>query len=146
MRKYLIPFALVALALSPACYTHEQAGATTGAIAGAAIGHDLTGGSAVGTLIGAAIGASIGADIGRQMDEADRRRAVYALEHYPTGDTYYWVNPDTGYEYGCTPVRTYRGARGPCRDYVLYTEIDGEPAEIEGTACRHPDGSWRAVD
>ena len=116
-----------------------------GAGVGAAAGHALTD-SPIGALIGAFIGAAIGADIGRQLDEADRRRTAYALEYYQTGDTYRWTNPDTRREYGCTPTRTYDGARGPCRDFVLLTSTNGEPVEIRGRACRAPDGTWRTVE
>lgn len=141
-----VALALGLAALLPGCATHEQAGAATGAGVGAAAGNVLTRGSFVGTLIGAVIGSAIGADIGRQLDEADRREAAYALEYNETGEEYAWVNPDTHRRYRVTPTRTYDGPEGPCREYVLLTSIDGEPAEIQGTACRAPDGTWRTVE
>jgi surface antigen len=145
MYKLLIPLA-VAIALATSCATHEQAGAATGAGVGAAAGNIVTQGSLIGTLVGAAVGAAIGADIGRQMDAEDREQAAYALEHSETGEAHQWVNPDTGHEYACTPTRTYDGPDGPCRDFVMLTSMDGEPAEIRGTACRMPDGSWRTME
>jgi surface antigen len=145
--KILCPFmgGLVALALT-ACATHEQAGAATGAGVGAVAGNALTRGSLLGTLIGAAVGAAVGADVGRQLDEQDRQEAAYALESAPTGESHAWVNPDSGQRYTVRPMRTYEGPEGPCRDFVLLTTIDGEPAEIDGTACRAPDGTWRTVE
>lgn len=145
MRKYLILLALIALSLSPACATRQQSGAVVGAAAGGAVGNVVTRGSFAGTLIGAIVGGAFGSEIGRQLDEADRRRVAYALEYTPTGQAYGWTNPDSGYRYELEPRRTYRGPQGPCRDYVIDTRIDGEPAEIQGTACRYPDGMWRAV-
>lgn len=146
MRCLTIVLALALLATS-GCYTREQQGAATGAVIGGTVGHAVTRGSAVGTLLGALVGAAIGADIGRQLDEADRREAAYALEYVPTGVTHDWVNPDTGREYACRPVRTYEGSAGvPCRDFVILTSIDGQPAEIHGTACRDPDGTWRSAN
>ncbi len=145
MYKLLIPL-MAAAWLTSACATHEQAGAATGAGVGAAAGNVLTRGSLVGTLFGAVVGAAIGADIGRQMDEEDREQAAYALEHAETGETHEWVNPDTGREYSWTPMRTSDGPDGPCRDFVMLTSIDGEPAEIRGTACRAPDGTWRTIE
>lgn len=149
MRKYLIPLTLtltlIALILSPACATRQQTGAAAGAVAGGAVGNVVTRGSFVGTLLGAVVGGAVGAEIGRQLDEADRRRAAYALEYTPTGEAYGWTNPDTGYRYELEPTRTYSGPQGPCRDYVIDTRIHGEPAEIQGTACRYPDGVWRAA-
>ncbi len=132
--------------VAPACATHEQSGALAGAGVGAAAGSAMTRGSFVGTLLGAIVGAAIGSDIGRQLDEADRREAAYALEHYSTGAAYAWVNPDTGHRYSCTPTRTFSGPDGPCRDFVLLTTIDGEPVEIRDAACRGPDGIWRTVE
>lgn len=128
-----------------ACATHEQTGALTGAGVGAATGSALTRGSVVGTLLGAFIGAAVGAEIGRQMDEADRRHAAYALEHNPTNQPARWVNPDTGYEYTFTPTRTYQGGQGPCREFVMNALIGGQPEQVYGTACRQPDGSWQIL-
>ena len=143
MKRPIILTAALSLFVATACATHEQAGTVAGAGVGAATGHALTRGSAVGTLLGAFIGAAIGADIGRQMDAYDRKRTAYALEYYGTGEAYVWVNPDTGYEYHCTPREAYDGAEGPCRDFVMQTYIDGRAENVEGTACRQPDGSWR---
>jgi len=136
----------VVLSLTAGCATHEQAGTVAGAGVGAAAGHALTRGSVVGTLLGAIIGAAIGADIGRQMDAYDRERAAYALEYYASGEPYVWVNPDTGYEYRCTPTEPYDGAEGPCRDFTMQTVIDGQPQDVHGTACRQPDGTWQMVE
>jgi len=146
MRRLSTLVLAVSVAFGAACATHEQAGAVAGAGVGAAAGNALTRGSFVGTLFGAVIGAAIGADIGRQLDEADRRETAYALEHYRTGEAYVWVNPDTGYRYSCTPVASFEGPDGPCRDFVLLTTMEGEPAEIRGTACRGPDGAWRTTE
>lgn len=143
LARNLVVLASLALVV-PACATHEQAGAATGATIGAVTGHALTD-SPIGALIGAIIGASVGADIGRQLDEADRLRTAYALEYYRTGDTHRWANPDTGHRYSCTPTRTYDGDRGPCREFTLLTIIEGERAEIQGTACRDRDGTWRTL-
>ena len=143
-----ISILLVALAVAlaaPACATQEQTGALAGAGVGAAAGNALTRGSFVGTIFGAAVGAAIGADIGRQLDDIDRRETAYALEHYRSGESYAWVNPDTGRSYSCTPTVTFYRRGAPCRDFILLTDIDGEPTEVLGTACRAPDGTWHAV-
>jgi surface antigen len=146
MDKLSAPLALAIALATSSCATHEQAGAATGAGVGAVAGNVVTQGSLVGTLIGAAVGAAVGADIGRQMDEEDREQAAYALEYSETGEAHEWTNPDTGREYAWTPTRTYDGPEGPCRDFVMLTSIDGEPAEIRGTACRAPDGTWRTIE
>jgi surface antigen len=137
---------LVASALvlgSTSCATHEQSGALTGAGIGAVAGNVLTGGSLIGTLVGGAVGAAVGSDVGRQLDEVDRLEAAYALEHSPTGGEHEWVNPDSGRAYSLEPTRTFEGPEGPCREFVLWTRLEGEPAEVRGIACRGPDGMWR---
>ncbi|HKE18401.1 MAG TPA: glycine zipper domain-containing protein [Kofleriaceae bacterium] len=143
-RLAILLLAAVAV-LAPACATQEEAGAATGAGIGAVAGNALTRGSLVGTLFGAAVGAAIGSSAGRQLDEQDRLEAGYALENYPTGEEYGWVNPDTHGRYEVTPTRTFEGPDGPCRDFVLLTTMNGEPAEIRGTACRAPDGTWHTL-
>lgn len=142
----MIPILAVACAFAPSCATQEQAGGVAGAGVGAAAGNAITDGSFVGTLLGAVVGAAIGSDIGRQLDDADRREAAYALEEGPTGEPHAWINPDSGRRYSVEPTRTYRGPEGPCRDFVMLTSVDGEPAEIRGTACRAPDGTWRTLE
>jgi surface antigen len=143
--RFLVTLFAATLLSTTACATHEQSGATTGAVVGGAVGHSVTRGSFVGTLIGAFVGAAIGADIGRQWDEADRREAAWALEYQRTGEAHRWANPDTGYEYSCTPTRTFDEGGRACRDFVVLTYIDGEPTEVHSTACRDADGTWRAV-
>jgi surface antigen len=32
-----------------------------------------------------------------------------------------------------------------CRDFRLLAEIEGQPDEVTGTACRRPDGTWEAI-
>ena len=31
----------------------------------------------------------------------------------------------------------------PCRDFTTVTEIDGSRQQVQGTACRQPDGTWK---
>lgn len=78
------------------------------------------------------------------MDETDRMRTAYVLETQPTGAYTEWRNPDTGRSYVVVPTRTYAAAQGPCREYTMDAVIDGRMQRVYGTACRQPDGSWRA--
>ena len=44
-----------------------------------------------------------------------------------------------------TPTRTYKTAERDCRDYEQTVIVDGREEIIHGTACREPDGTWRAL-
>ena len=79
------------------------------------------------------------------MDDVDRLKAQRTLEGTPTGQTTSWRNPDSGYQYEVTPTRTYQEQGRPCREYTTEAWIDGKRETIRGTACREPDGSWRAI-
>ncbi len=123
-----------------------------------------TGGALVGGLIAAAAhgnpaaiaasvigGGLLGGLVGSMLDERDRRMAAeaahQALETAPTGTAVAWQNPDTGHSGAVTPIRTYQMANGTyCREYQQSVTIDGKPEQVMGTACRQPDGSWKAAN
>lgn len=127
------------------CETQEQTGQVLGGVAGAAAGSQVGGGSGrtIATIGGAILGAAIGGRVGSNMDERDLRQTGQALESTETGETARWVNPDTGNAFAVRPTSTYQAADGPCREYELDAEIDGEDETITGTACRQADGTWR---
>ena len=131
---------MLALGLT-GCATHEQAGGVTGAGVGALAGHAL--GGDIGMLFGAVAGAAVGSEIGRQVDERDRYRAAYILERNRINQGSTWVNPETGRAYRLTPTRTWESARGPCREFRMDAQVDGQWRPVYGSACRQPDGDWQ---
>lgn len=140
---------LLALALA-ACQsepTKEQIGTVAGGVLGGVIGYQIGGGTGqvVATVAGTLIGGYLGSRIGKSMDEKDRAKAAQALETAPTGAPTSWRNPDTGATYTVTPTRTYQEASGPCRDYTTKAVLDGKTETVQGTACRQPDGTWKAA-
>jgi surface antigen len=151
MRRSTLISACLCTALLAGCETapdrpKEQAGTVIGAVVGGVVGNQVGhgGGRAAATILGAVAGGMIGQSIGRSMDENDRLRAAHVLEANPTGAATSWRNPDTGHQYTVVPTRTYAAAQGPCREYTMDTVIGGRPERVYGTACRQPDGSWRA--
>jgi surface antigen len=45
-----------------------------------------------------------------------------------------------------TALRTFRGPGGFCRAYALtVSEVDGEGASWQATACRDPGGQWHPM-
>jgi surface antigen len=148
-RKYLLT-ALLALAVLGACGSNspkEDVGTVAGAILGGALGHQIGRGSGntAATIGGAALGAFLGNRVGRSMDREDQRKTAGALERSPDDRSTTWRNPNTGQIYSITPPRTYRGDSGPCREFTTTNEMDGRAEVVHGTACRQPDGSWRAL-
>ena len=144
-RKHIVT-ALLALLFLGACESNpskEDIGMATGAVLGGVLGHQIGSGSGntIATIGGAALGAFVGSRIGRD----DQRKTAAALERSPDDRATTWKNPNTGQTYSVTPTRTYEGGSGPCRDFKTTTEIDGREEVVHGTACRQPDGSWKAA-
>ncbi len=128
--------------------TQEQSGMVIGGILGGVLGSQVGGGSGrtVATIVGAIAGATIGGAVGRSMDESDRLKTAHALETVRTGVPSQWRNPDTGNRYTVVPTKTYESAGTPCREYTVDAVVAGQRDKVYGTACRQPDGSWRAVN
>jgi len=148
-RKHLVA-TLLALPLLGACETapsKADIGMATGAVLGGVLGHQVGSGSGrtIATVGGAALGAFLGSRIGRNMDQNDQRKTAEALESSPSDHPTTWRNPDSGQSFSVTPTRTYASPSGPCRDFTTVTEIDGREEVVHSTACRQPDGTWKAA-
>lgn len=112
-----------------------------GGVPGAQIGEGS--GKTAATIVGTMAGAMIGGAIGRSMDDTDRLKTARSLETVRTGVPSTWRNPDTGNEYTVVPTRTFDSNTGPCREYTVDAR-GGKREKIYGTACRQPDGAYRA--
>jgi surface antigen len=143
----LVASTLAACESPPSNPSRRDTGMVIGGVLGGVIGHEVGGGSGrtAATILGTLIGAAIGGSIGRSMDETDRIKAAHTLETVRSGVSSQWVNPDTGHRYAVTPTRTYSSASGPCREYTVDAVIGVRADKVFGTACRQPDGSWRAM-
>jgi len=123
-------------------------GTILGAIFGAATGTQVGKGRGrtVAILGGAVLGAVLGGEIGRSMEKSDRARTQRVLETTPTGQSTIWQNPDTGSRYKVVPTNTYKtDGNVDCRDFTTWAVIDGYEEEVQGTACRQSDGSWKQL-
>lgn len=124
------------------------AGAVAGGLIGGAVGRGA-GGVFAGALVGTVVGGIIGNELARGMNERDRRIAAEAeldaLERGEDGVRRSWRGSDEGYRGDVVPGRRYRRGRADCRDYTHTVFIRGREEVLRGTACREPDGSWRAV-
>lgn len=139
---------ITALGLS-ACQTpvtQEQGGMVIGGLLGGVVGSQFGQGSGrtAAVILGTLTGVAVGGAVGRSMAERDRAMTAQTLETVRTGVASQWVNPDTGHRYTVVPTRTYGSDAVPCREYRVNAVIGGRTEEMWGTACRQPDGSWRA--
>lgn len=138
-------------ACGPEGPSKADTGTVVGAVAGGIIGNQFGrgGGRVAATMIGAVAGGIIGNEIGRSLDKEDRRRAeeaeFEALERGSPGVGRRWRNPDSGRYGEVIPEERYRRDEMECRRYTHTVYIDGRPQTMKGTACRHPDGTWRSV-
>lgn len=128
--------------------SNQDVGVLTGGVAGGLLGSTIGngGGKVLAIAAGTIAGALIGGSIGKNMDDNDRARMAMALERNDVNQPAYWHNARTGANYEVIPVRNVqrRGNRY-CREYRTVADIGGKKQQLYGTACRQPDGSWKAV-
>jgi len=82
-----------------------------------------------------------------RLDRSDRVAAVQALElalsELGDGVTLVWQRPERGLVGRVKPVSAFRDDQGRVCRHVLYSLALGTyQRQIEGVACREPDGSW----
>lgn len=130
--------------------TNNQAfGIFTGALAGGIVGSHAGNGNGklFTTAAGFILGAFLGNAIGKEMDKNDARHFYMALDDMPYGEPAHWRNDDTGVDYEVIPVKTvYVRGYHYCRKYHTIAYIDGKKRHMYGTACRQPNGTWKAID
>lgn len=154
---FLILFFVAGPARAECSQDETSGGEILGTLAGAAIGglvgSQFGGGTGNKVAIGAGVlaGGFLGNKVGKAMSCQDQQQhyetTQNALETRKTGQTSTWTNPDTGHSGEITPTRTYTSTDGvPCRDFTQTIYVDGEYEQINGTACRQPDGTWKPVN
>ena len=131
----------------------EVVGTLLGAALGGLVGSQIGSGSgrkvaiAAGVLAGGYAGNRIGNKLSCKDQEYQYDTTQSTLEYKPTGGSAAWVNPDSGHSGSVTPTRTYISASGtPCRDFTQSVTVDGQRENINATACRQPDGSWKVIN
>jgi surface antigen len=82
-----------------------------------------------------------------RLDRSDRLAAVQALElalsEFGDGVTLAWQRPERGLVGRIKPVSAFRDDKGRVCRHVIYSLALGTyQRQIEGVACREPNGSW----
>ncbi len=144
-----IVFALAGSFLLSGCATMDRGdqGQIIGGVVGGVLGSQIGDGSGqtIAIIVGTMAGSMIGRQIGDSMDATDRLNTAVALRDSRTGQQTTWVNPDNGTRYTVTPTRTFERQDGPCRDFQVDANVNGEPDRVNGTACLQADGTWVIV-
>lgn len=130
----------------------EILGTLAGAAIGGLVGSQFGSGTGNKVAIGAGVlaGGFLGNKVAKSMTCKDQAyhydTTQNALENQQTGQASTWTNPDTGHSGKVTPTKTYTAADGtPCREFSQTIYVDGKYEEVEGTACRQADGTWKPV-
>lgn len=147
-RKLSTATALMALLVASGCESmgeKQGVGTLLGAVAGAAIGSQFgnsTSDRLLAAAAGAAIGGALGNWIGAQLDEADRRRHLAAVqESYRSGRLASWANPQNGTSGTVTAVQPL-SARPGCYQASDTITVNGQARNAQNTYCTQPDGSF----
>jgi surface antigen len=71
-----------------------------------------------------------------------------ALTSNETGPPVPWANPETGARGNFAPAAAATTAEGgrTCRDFVATRSERGKEVQLQGRACRTPDGQWDISD
>jgi len=130
--------------------TGQNVGALGGAALGGFVGNKFGGGTgkALTTAGGAILGGAGGAILGERLDQRDRSRAEFAQNNalqQPAGQPISWRSEETGNTGQVVSGSSYSINGRECRDYTHTLNVDNQPQQIRGVACRQPDGSWAAV-
>ncbi len=99
--------------------------------------------TAIGTLLSAIGGKRPSRGIARR----DEICFSQSFEHAPDHRTVAWTDATHTVQFSVIPMRTIQTSDGRfCREYAAKATINGHAADVYGTACRQPDGSWFLVD
>jgi surface antigen len=86
-------------------------------------------------------------DLKARLDRSDRQAAMQAMQlalsELGDGMTLVWQRPDRGLVGRIKPVSAFRDDKGRvCRHVVYSLTLGTYQRQIEGVACRQPDGFW----
>jgi surface antigen len=139
-----VPSAVASVMPAPARVMPAPYGLDHGTCDRGTLTKDISAGMPRAAVGGGVLGALIGAEIGRTMDEADQVCVAQTLEYAPDRMRVVWAARD-GEELTIAPESTFEREGGWCRTYRATAERDGRRTTTIGTACRGPDGLWRAT-
>lgn len=147
--RTIVPM-VVAAALMAGCQntgTGETVGTVGGAVAGGLVGAQFGSGSGqlVATGVGTLLGAFAGNQLGRQFDQQDHYNSgVAGQQAFASGETQTWSGPNAHGAVTPSGPSFYQNGR-ECRNFTQTVYSQGMSQDVQGVACRNPDGSWQVA-
>jgi surface antigen len=147
IRFPVLTLALCVLLATTGCASNpsnQQLGSIIGGILGGALVAHVSPQRGAEIVLGTLFGATIGGRIGQYMDEFDRTKVAWAVEHTGVNHVTSWKNPSSGHHYSVVPRRSraFAGYKN-CRGFNITVRIGNRREKLHGVACRLPDGSWQ---
>jgi surface antigen len=140
LRVLILP--LICLCLLTACASKDAVGDNGGLLGLAPSGNAASGAASI-------LGSIAGTPAAKQLDARDKTISAdainAALQTSEPGKTTTWRNADTGHFGEITPGPLYSVNDYSCRDYVHHLTIGDSQQTVRASACRQPDGTWRAL-
>jgi surface antigen len=133
---------LAGLSLLTACAAKDTVGDNGGLLGMAPVG-DLSSGAA--TVLGNLTGNPTAKDLDDKDKAISADAVTAALQANAAGKMSNWRNPTSGHSGEVTPGPVYSVNDYSCRDYVHHITIGDRQETLRATACRQPDGTWRAL-
>jgi surface antigen len=140
LKSFVLLF--VALACLTGCASKDSVGENGGLLGMAPVDNLSSGAVAV-------LGNLTGSTTAKDLNDKDRAISAdavnAALQTSDAGKVSSWRNPATGHSGEITPGPLYSVNDYSCRDYVHHIVIGDKQETLRATACRQPDGTWRAL-
>ena len=125
-----------------------QAGALGGAAFGgivAALANANPAWIAASVIMGGVAGGALGNYLGKENSEKHVQTNLSALNNLGAGQTASWADNQTGNSGSTTVNRVFTSASGQtCKSYTETVRTNARTVTEEATACRQPNGSWKA--
>lgn len=154
MLRSLASVAVLSLCLAGCQTGNVLTGQNVGAVGGAALGGFVGNkfgagkGRAFTTAGGAILGGVAGTVLGQRLDQRDHNTVQQAQNNalqQPAGTPISWRSAETGNTGQVVSGASYAINGRECRDFTHTLNVNGQPQQVRGVACRQPDGSWQAV-
>lgn len=90
-------------------------------------------------------GSPAAAEIARAMDESDLKKAIHTLELTRNHTPIWWRNGASGREFLLTPLGSFAGEHGPCREFSVDVTAGNTTDRLHGTVCQQVGTLWKLM-
>jgi len=90
-------------------------------------------------------GSPAATEIARAMDASDLKKTIQTLELTRNHTPIWWRNETSGREFLLTPLGSFGGEHGPCREFSVDVTTGKTTDRLHGTACQQVDALWKLM-